>query len=111
VTLSSQKDGWIWSNGVSIGFSIALARGFIDDVILDVDFLATRRNRLVLAKVNIFFWRLNLKRIPTRVNLDRRCIDIGSVLFPVCDRDVETSNHLFFSCEMAVDLGVLVARW
>ncbi|GJS82274.1 RNA-directed DNA polymerase, eukaryota [Tanacetum coccineum] len=47
----------------------------------------------------------------TRVNLDRRGIDIGSDLCPVCDRDVETSNHLFFSCEMVVDLWVLVARW
>ncbi|GKC86490.1 RNA-directed DNA polymerase, eukaryota [Tanacetum coccineum] len=47
----------------------------------------------------------------TRVNLDRRGIDIGSDLCPVCDRDVETSNNLFFSCEMVVDLWVLVARW
>nr|GEU94892.1 RNA-directed DNA polymerase, eukaryota [Tanacetum cinerariifolium] len=87
------------------------ARGFIDDVILDFDYVATRWNRLVPAKVNVFFWRLNLNRIPTRVNLDRRGIDIGSVLCPVYDRDVETSNHLLFSCEMAVDLWVLVARW
>ncbi|GKB12803.1 hypothetical protein Tco_0846726 [Tanacetum coccineum] len=75
VTLSSQKDGWIWSHGVSV----ALARGFIDDVISDVDFVATRWNRLVSTKVNVFFWRLNLNRIPTRVNLDRRDIDIGLV--------------------------------
>ncbi|GKE30007.1 RNA-directed DNA polymerase, eukaryota, reverse transcriptase zinc-binding domain protein [Tanacetum coccineum] len=112
VTLSSQKkDGWIWSHGGSDGFSVASARGSIDDVILDVDYVATRWNRLVPAKVNVFFWRLNLNRIPTRVNLDRRGIDIGSVLCPVCDRDVETSNHLFFSSEMVVDLWVLVARW
>ncbi|GJW85353.1 RNA-directed DNA polymerase, eukaryota [Tanacetum coccineum] len=64
-----------------------------------------RWNRLVPARVNVFFWRLNVNRIPTRVNLDMRSIDIGSV------RDVETSNDLFFSCEMAVDLWVLVARW
>nr|GEV76944.1 reverse transcriptase domain, reverse transcriptase zinc-binding domain protein [Tanacetum cinerariifolium] len=49
--------------------------------------------------------------IPTIINMDRRGIDIGSVLCPDCDRDVETTNHLFFSCEMAVDLWVLVARW
>ncbi|GKC31545.1 RNA-directed DNA polymerase, eukaryota, reverse transcriptase zinc-binding domain protein [Tanacetum coccineum] len=111
VTLSSQKDGWIGSHGGSDGFSVASARGFIDDVILDVDYVATRWNRLVPAKVNVFFWRLNLNMIPTKVNLDRRCIDIGLVLCPVCDRDVETYNHLFFSCEMVVDLWVLVARW
>ncbi|GJT62028.1 RNA-directed DNA polymerase, eukaryota, reverse transcriptase zinc-binding domain protein [Tanacetum coccineum] len=95
----------IWSHGVSVGFLVVSARGFIDDVILDVDVVATRRTRLFPAKVNVFFWRLKLNRIPTRVNLDMRSIDIGSV------RDVETSNDLFFSCEMAVDLWVLVARW
>ncbi|GKF33335.1 RNA-directed DNA polymerase, eukaryota, reverse transcriptase zinc-binding domain protein [Tanacetum coccineum] len=96
---------------ISIGFSVASARGFIDDVILDVDFVTTRWNRLVPAKVNVFFWRLNLNRIPTRVNPDTKGIDIGSVLCLVCDCDVGTSNHLFFSCEMAVDLWVLVAHW
>ena len=111
VTLTSQKDGWIWSHGVSGGYSVASARGFIDAVILDVDSVATRWNRLVPAKVNVFFWRLKLNKIPTRVNLDRRGIDIGSILCPFCGSDVETVNHLFFSCEMATDLWVLVARW
>ncbi|GJR59107.1 RNA-directed DNA polymerase, eukaryota, reverse transcriptase zinc-binding domain protein [Tanacetum coccineum] len=89
----------------SVGFLVVSARGFIGDVILDVDFVATRWNRLVPARVNVFFWRLNVNRVPTRVNLNMRSIDIGSV------RDVETSNDLFFSCEMVVDLWVLVARW
>ncbi|GJX16437.1 RNA-directed DNA polymerase, eukaryota, reverse transcriptase zinc-binding domain protein [Tanacetum coccineum] len=78
VTLSSQKDGWIWSHGGSDDFFVASAHGFIDDVILDVDYVATRWNRLVPTKVNVFFWRLNLNRIPTRAKLDRRGIDIGS---------------------------------
>nr|GEZ60989.1 RNA-directed DNA polymerase, eukaryota, reverse transcriptase zinc-binding domain protein [Tanacetum cinerariifolium] len=65
VTLSSYNDGWIWSHGGSDGFSVASARGLIDDVILDVDYVSTRWNRLVPAKVNVFFWRLNLNRIPT----------------------------------------------
>ncbi|GJU71337.1 RNA-directed DNA polymerase, eukaryota, reverse transcriptase zinc-binding domain protein [Tanacetum coccineum] len=77
----------------------------------DVDYVATGWNRLVPSKVNVFFWRLNLNRIHTTVNIDKRGIDIGSVLCLVCDSYVETSNHLFFSCEMAMDLWVLVARW
>nr|GEV58141.1 RNA-directed DNA polymerase, eukaryota, reverse transcriptase zinc-binding domain protein [Tanacetum cinerariifolium] len=63
---------WPLRGGGSDGFSVASARGFIDDMILDVDYVATRWNRLDHAKVNVFFWRLNLKRIPTIVNLDRR---------------------------------------
>ena len=111
ITLTSQKDGWIWSHGSSVGYSVASARGVIDAAILDVDPVATRWNRLVPAKVNVFLWRLKLNKIPTRVNLDRRGIDIGSVLCPVCGSDVETINHLFFTCDMVVDLWDLVARW
>nr|GEV98238.1 RNA-directed DNA polymerase, eukaryota, reverse transcriptase zinc-binding domain protein [Tanacetum cinerariifolium] len=83
---------------------VVLARGFIDAIKLDVDVVATRWNHLVPVKVNVFFWRLKMNMIRTKVNLDRGGIDISSVLCPVCGCDVETSNHLFFSCEMVVDL-------
>ena len=54
---------------------------------------------------------MKLNKIPTRVNLDRRGINISSILCLVCGSDVETVNHLFFSSLMAMDLWVLVARW
>ena len=59
---------------------------------------------MVPAKVNVFVWRLMLNRIPTKVNLDRRGIDCGSIRCAVCDDALETVNHLFFSYGMAVDL-------
>ena len=37
-----------------------------------------------------------LNRLPTKVNLDRRSIDVGSVLCPICAAEVETVNHVFF---------------
>ncbi|GJY54327.1 hypothetical protein Tco_0445991 [Tanacetum coccineum] len=45
-----------------------------------------------------------------RVNLDRKCIDVGLILCPICEEDVEMVNHIFFTCDMA-DLWALVARW
>ena len=33
------------------------------------------------------------------------------VLCPICSSDVETVNHLFFSCDMAFDLWALDGRW
>lgn len=59
----------------------------------------------------MFMWKLRLNRLPSRVNLDRRGLDLHSILCPTCDSDVETVNHLFFSCELALDLWALVARW
>ncbi|GJW10921.1 RNA-directed DNA polymerase, eukaryota, reverse transcriptase zinc-binding domain protein [Tanacetum coccineum] len=38
-------------------------------------------------------------------------IDVGSVLCPICQDDVESINHTFFSCEMAKVLWDLLARW
>ena len=45
------------------------------------------------------------------MNLDKKGIDVDSLLYPICNEDVETVNHLFFSCDMAKDLWSLLARW
>ena len=79
--------------------------------VLEVDVVATRWNRMVPSKVNVFGWRLRLNRLPTKVNLDRRGLDLGSLLCPVCGDDVETVNHNFFTCEVATELWGMVAQW
>ncbi|GJY70827.1 RNA-directed DNA polymerase, eukaryota, reverse transcriptase zinc-binding domain protein [Tanacetum coccineum] len=45
------------------------------------------------------------------VNLDRKGIDVDSTLCPICGDDVETINHLFFTCEMARVLWANLACW
>ncbi|GKC54339.1 RNA-directed DNA polymerase, eukaryota, partial [Tanacetum coccineum] len=55
--------------------------------------------------------RLLLNKLPSRVNLDRKGIDVVSILCPICQEDVETANHIFFTCEMAKELWALMARW
>ena len=52
-----------------------------------------------------------LNKLPIIVNLDKRDIDVGSLLCPICMDDVETVNHIFFSCNMAKDLWSLFAKW
>ncbi|GKA39865.1 RNA-directed DNA polymerase, eukaryota, reverse transcriptase zinc-binding domain protein [Tanacetum coccineum] len=54
---------------------------------------------------------LLLNKLPSRVNLDRRGIDVQSILCPICNDDVETVNHIFFTCSMALDLWALLAKW
>ncbi|KAL4563958.1 hypothetical protein LXL04_028007 [Taraxacum kok-saghyz] len=111
VALTSGSDAWVWKADPGSGFSVKSARAMIDASILDVDDMATRWNRMVPAKMNVFAWRLMMNRLPTKVNLDRRGIDCGSIRCGVCDDDLETVNHLFFSCEMAVDLWTKVVKW
>ncbi|GKE47357.1 RNA-directed DNA polymerase, eukaryota, partial [Tanacetum coccineum] len=52
-----------------------------------------------------------LNRLPSRVNLDKRNIEVSSLLCPSCLDDLETVNHTFFNCEMAKDLWSLLAKW
>nr|GEU68392.1 hypothetical protein [Tanacetum cinerariifolium] len=84
VVLSDQDDSWSWAPNVPKGFSVASVRSYID---------------------------LRILVLPSRVNLDRRGIDVHSVLYPVCLEDVETVNHLFFTCDMASQLWVMLANW
>ncbi|GJU06616.1 RNA-directed DNA polymerase, eukaryota, reverse transcriptase zinc-binding domain protein [Tanacetum coccineum] len=111
VSLTDHNDSWLWSLGTSNGFSVASVHSLIDDNSLDVVSNATRWNRSIPIKVNVFLWRLMLNKLPTKVNLDRKGVDVGSILCPICSEDVESANHIFFSCEMAKDLWALFARW
>lgn len=51
-------------------------------------------------KVNIFVWRLVFDCLPTRVNLNKREIDIDSTLCPICSCHLEDVDHLFFTCNL-----------
>ncbi|GKB51195.1 RNA-directed DNA polymerase, eukaryota, reverse transcriptase zinc-binding domain protein, partial [Tanacetum coccineum] len=72
---------------------------------------ATPWNQYLPIKVNVFVWRLMLNRLPSRVNLDRRNIEVDSLLCPSCLEDVETINHTFFNCDLTKDLWALLAKW
>ncbi|GJR12603.1 RNA-directed DNA polymerase, eukaryota [Tanacetum coccineum] len=71
--------------------------------------LGSRLN--IPIKVNVFLWRAMLNKLPSRVNLDRRGIDVDSILSPICLGDLETVNHSFFNCVLAKDLWHLLAKW
>ncbi|GJX44980.1 VIER F-box protein 2 [Tanacetum coccineum] len=49
--------------------------------------------------------------IPTRFNISRRGIDIESLACVNCDVGIESTNHLFFACDMAKKISKLIARW
>ncbi|GJU71953.1 RNA-directed DNA polymerase, eukaryota, reverse transcriptase zinc-binding domain protein, partial [Tanacetum coccineum] len=111
VSLTDQRDTWQWSLDVAGGFSVGSARAFVDDTMLEADSVATRWNRTIPIKVNVFLWRLHLNKLPSRVNLDSRGVRIDFILCQTCQLYVETVNHIFFNCEMAKDLWSLLAKW
>ncbi|GJT39823.1 RNA-directed DNA polymerase, eukaryota [Tanacetum coccineum] len=69
VVLSNKCDSWIWSLDVSGGFSFASTRHFVDDQTLEIGLDATRWNKCIPIKVNVFIWRLALNKLPSRLNM------------------------------------------
>ncbi|GKC75242.1 RNA-directed DNA polymerase, eukaryota, reverse transcriptase zinc-binding domain protein, partial [Tanacetum coccineum] len=111
IVLSDKSDTWEWSLNITSGYTVASVCSLVDSNILDTSPVATRWNRSIPIKVNVFIWRLLLNKLATRVNLDRKGIDVCLILCPLCMDDVETVNHIFFSCNMAKDLWGLFASW
>ncbi|XP_071729150.1 uncharacterized protein [Rutidosis leptorrhynchoides] len=85
----------------------------VDKVILPraVNSIESLRNGLVPKKVEVFIWRARLGRIPVRFELDKRGIDLNSVRCPICDGDIETVEHILFSCQVAKDIWAKVLKW
>nr|GEX44231.1 RNA-directed DNA polymerase, eukaryota, reverse transcriptase zinc-binding domain protein [Tanacetum cinerariifolium] len=111
VVLTEHNDSWQWSLDISKGFSVASACFLIDSHTLDTGSSATRWNNNIPIEVNAFLWRLTLNKLPTKMNLDRKGIDVDSLLCPICLEDIETVNHTFVNCVTAKDLLALLARW
>ncbi|GJW67896.1 RNA-directed DNA polymerase, eukaryota, reverse transcriptase zinc-binding domain protein [Tanacetum coccineum] len=68
-------------------------------------------NSILPSKVNILTWRIVNLRLPTRVNLDCRGIDLDSIRCPICDAAIETENHIFTECELSKSTWNRVLEW
>ncbi|GKA19294.1 RNA-directed DNA polymerase, eukaryota, reverse transcriptase zinc-binding domain protein [Tanacetum coccineum] len=111
VALSANSDSWTWSVGVDGVFSVAATRLPIDHSILPSSTIETRWNKGLPKKVNIFIWRLHLDRLPTRLNLSKRGLEIDSILSPIRNANVESNDHIFFNCEVSSSVWDLIRLW
>ncbi|XP_071705165.1 uncharacterized protein [Rutidosis leptorrhynchoides] len=62
-------------------------------------------------KINIFLWRLDLDRLPTRSNLIRRGVIVDDVSCPHCNIRLEDIHHTMFSCIVAKGIWRKVSLW
>ena len=49
------------------------------------------------TKTSFFTWRLIRDRLPTKLNLQRRNVEINDLLCPFCGNNEEDAAHLFFN--------------
>ncbi|GKE45570.1 RNA-directed DNA polymerase, eukaryota, reverse transcriptase zinc-binding domain protein, partial [Tanacetum coccineum] len=91
-------------------FSVASIKRLIDEMRFPNISDTTRWVKYVPIKVNILAWKIRCDVLPTRMNMSRRGIDIQAISCPICDYGVESSEHLFFRCNMIRDIGKQIAR-
>ncbi|XP_071688814.1 uncharacterized protein [Rutidosis leptorrhynchoides] len=110
----SVRDSWKWSLSSNGLFEVKKLSSLIDAKLLnygnDIS-CESLRNNLVPKKVEVFVWRALLKRIPVRVELDKRGIDLHSVRCPVCNDDMESVDHFLYRCKFTVDIWTRIFKW
>ncbi|GJU35124.1 RNA-directed DNA polymerase, eukaryota, reverse transcriptase zinc-binding domain protein [Tanacetum coccineum] len=111
VVLVPAMDRYTWSLEGSGEFSVASIRRVIDDNYLPTVSSNTRWIKYLPIKVNIIAWKVKMKALPVHFNLSRRGIDIGSITCPVCEREVETTCHLFFKCSIIRQIVRKISSW
>ncbi|GJU95392.1 RNA-directed DNA polymerase, eukaryota [Tanacetum coccineum] len=111
IVLADSRDRWSWSMEGSGGFSVASVRREIDEKLLSMVSFKTRWVNAVPIKVNIHAWKVKLDCLPTRLNILRRGMIIDSILCLIYDKEVESSSHIFFSCQFAREIFARITSW
>ncbi|GKB69336.1 reverse transcriptase domain, reverse transcriptase zinc-binding domain protein, partial [Tanacetum coccineum] len=96
------RDCWRWTLSEDNMFTVKSLARVVDEKRLQSDQLGqeTVWNKLAPKKVNVFVWRVLKGRLPVLTELDKRGIDLHTLLCP-CGNNVETINHAMLLCDMA----------
>ncbi|GJX40419.1 RNA-directed DNA polymerase, eukaryota, reverse transcriptase zinc-binding domain protein, partial [Tanacetum coccineum] len=108
---SEVPDRVTWDLDESGVFSVSSMRSCLDAFLLGSSGVPTRWNTLALRKLNILLWRILRDKIPTRLNVSDKGIDLDSLLCPVCMQTGESTEHLFSSCPDLCPLWHRIAVW
>nr|GEV01414.1 RNA-directed DNA polymerase, eukaryota, reverse transcriptase zinc-binding domain protein [Tanacetum cinerariifolium] len=111
IVLSNSNDRWLWRLDSARVFSVKSAHCYIDESFLPKVEVSTIWIVYIPIKVNIFARKFCLDKLPTRLNLFIRGLDIPLILCPNCYIAVESTMHILFSCDLARQLMRKVTRW
>lgn len=108
------SDEWRWLLDPSHGYSVRGAYRFLTNSgdVVDRTLVDDIWHRQIPSKVSLLVWRLFRDRLPTKDNLVRRRvlhID-GAACVSGCGH-LETSSHLFVTCNFFGSLWYLVWSW
>ncbi|GJZ78840.1 putative RNA-directed DNA polymerase [Tanacetum coccineum] len=104
---------WVWSLDTSGSFKVSTLTKRIQNIRLAESIIGDHHlwNSLMPRKVNICVWRASLNRLPTRVNLDLRGINMASNLCPFCNTCVEDIEHCLINCSHSLAIWRKIWSW
>ncbi|XP_071708357.1 uncharacterized protein [Rutidosis leptorrhynchoides] len=107
------RDKWSWSAASDGTYTVKKMSSIIDQQVFAciTDSIGTFRNLFLPKKLEIFAWRVIKRRMPVRLELDKRGIDLHSVRCPLCDDDVESIEHCFIFCKFSMEIWERVHNW
>ncbi|XP_071694694.1 uncharacterized protein [Rutidosis leptorrhynchoides] len=113
ITLSDKPDPWKCTLDPSGTYTTKSMAHLINSLKLGGNALNTTipRNNLLPQKVFIFIWRAFQKKIPVRYELDKRGIDLDSILCPLCEREIESVEHSLVLCPKSALIWKHVLDW
>ncbi|GJT57198.1 reverse transcriptase domain, reverse transcriptase zinc-binding domain protein [Tanacetum coccineum] len=107
------RDRWRWTLQENGDFTVRDLTKLVEEKTISVGSggEATIWNKWVSKKVNIFVWRALKGRLPVRAELDKRRIDLDSLLCPSCGDMVESCSHCLVMCNFAMNVWEKVYSW
>ncbi|KAJ0495935.1 putative reverse transcriptase zinc-binding domain-containing protein [Helianthus annuus] len=104
-------DSLLWKYDKSEDFSVASIKSIAASASRSVPGYLFFWNKFIPKKVGIVSWRALSERLPTRVALAARGIDITDTRCLFCGDYEETSDHLFVSCHFSQSVWSIISQW
>nr|GEZ52061.1 hypothetical protein [Tanacetum cinerariifolium] len=100
-------------------FRVKDVRRMLDDMLLPKSDVPSRWVKQIPIKVNVLAWKISMDRIPTRVNLHRRGVQVSPISCPICCEAESGSlavllrlgGLIWFSFKKQVLKGVFYTSW
>ncbi|XP_071729324.1 uncharacterized protein [Rutidosis leptorrhynchoides] len=73
--------------------------------------LSLPKNKYVPQKIYIFSWRVIQQKIPVRSELDKKGIDLHTILCPLCEHHIETIEHALVNCQKITSIWTQLLDW
>jgi hypothetical protein len=117
---SDNSNKWLWLGDGLQGFNVNYAYMLLESAVQNSrrlepveDFVFKRLWKgAAPSKVVAFVWQLLLNRIQTKDNLfKRRMLQADQLMCVMCNRTIESANHLFLHCDVAAKVWYEINRW